>query len=88
MAAEYLKLYPENPELKKIRKVAEVLRNGGIIIYPTDTVYALGCDITKPKAIEQISVIKGGKSRHKNYSFISLKYYYLQEILLSKIQKW
>lgn len=53
-----VRLYDENPNANTIRKIVEVLRNGGIIIYPTDTVYALGCDIFQPRAIERICKIK------------------------------
>ncbi len=54
-----LKLYPENPNPDRIRKVVEVLEEGGIIIYPTDTVYAMGCDIKAHKSIEKIARLKG-----------------------------
>lgn len=65
-----LKLYNENPNPKTIREVVDVLRKGGIIIYPTDTVYGLGCDITKSRAIERIARIKGVKKQKANFSFI------------------
>ena len=51
--AQFIKLYNENPNEKEIAKIVEVLRNGGLIIYPTDTVYGLGCDITNTKALEK-----------------------------------
>lgn len=70
MAAEFIKLYPENPEPRRIRQIVEVLRAGGIIIYPTDTVYGLGCDIFNQKAIERICQIKGVKPQKQNFSFI------------------
>jgi len=54
-----LKIYPENPNADRIRKVVEVLEEGGIIIYPTDTVYAMGCDIKAHKSIEKIARLKG-----------------------------
>ena len=57
--AELLKIYPENPNPKAIRKVLEVLKKGGLIIYPTDTVDGLGCDITNVKALERVAKIKG-----------------------------
>jgi tRNA A37 threonylcarbamoyladenosine synthetase subunit TsaC/SUA5/YrdC len=50
-----VKIYPENPNPREIRQVVEVLRNGGIIVYPTDTVYGLGCDITNARAVEQVA---------------------------------
>ena len=59
MSASSLKIHPDNPQANKIAQVIEVLKKGGIIIYPTDTVYAMGCDITQPKAIEKICKIKG-----------------------------
>jgi tRNA threonylcarbamoyl adenosine modification protein (Sua5/YciO/YrdC/YwlC family) len=68
--AELLKIYPENPNPKAIQKVVDVLRKGGLIIYPTDTVYGLGCDITNVKALERIAKIKGVKLDRSNFSFI------------------
>lgn len=68
--AEFIKLYPENPELRKIQHIVEVLKEGGVIIYPTDTVYGLGCDIFNNKALERIKLIKGIKGKNLNLSFI------------------
>ncbi len=65
-----LKLYNENTNLRDIQKVVEILRDGGTIIYPTDTVYGMGCDITKPKAVEKIARFKGMKVEKTNFSFI------------------
>lgn len=65
-----LKIYPENPNPKHVRIVVECLMDGGIIIYPTDTIYGLGCDIFKAKAIERIATIKGIKAEKANFSFI------------------
>ncbi|MFA6247740.1 MAG: L-threonylcarbamoyladenylate synthase [Mucilaginibacter sp.] len=65
-----IKIYPENPNEKAIEQVADVLRKGGIIIYPTDTVYGLGCDITNQKAIERICKIRNIKPEKANFSFI------------------
>lgn len=65
-----LKIYPENPNPKDIRQVVEILRNGGIIVYPTDTVYGLGCDITNAKAVEAIARYKNVKVEKSNFSFI------------------
>jgi tRNA threonylcarbamoyl adenosine modification protein (Sua5/YciO/YrdC/YwlC family) len=65
-----IRIYPENPNEKAIQQVAEVLRKGGIIIYPTDTVYGLGCDITNHKAIEAICKIRNVKPDKANFSFI------------------
>jgi tRNA threonylcarbamoyl adenosine modification protein (Sua5/YciO/YrdC/YwlC family) len=68
--AEFIKIYNENPNLKAIEKVVSVLKKGGLIIYPTDTVYGLGCDITKGKALEKIARIKNIKLEKSNFSFI------------------
>ncbi len=70
MQAEFVKIYNENPNPKEIRRVVEVLRRGGLVIYPTDTVYGLGCDITKTKALERIARIKGVKLEKANWSFL------------------
>jgi tRNA threonylcarbamoyl adenosine modification protein (Sua5/YciO/YrdC/YwlC family) len=68
--SEFIKIYPENPNPKEIKKVIQVLKKGGLIIYPTDTVYGLGCDITNTKALEKIARIKGIKLDKANWSFI------------------
>ncbi len=65
-----IRIYPENPNEKAIEQAADVLRKGGIIIYPTDTVYGLGCDITNQKAIERICKIRNIKAEKANFSFI------------------
>jgi tRNA threonylcarbamoyl adenosine modification protein (Sua5/YciO/YrdC/YwlC family) len=65
-----IKIYPENPNHKQIRKVVEVLEQGGIIIYPTDTVYAMGCDVNAPKAIEKIARFKGMNPKNPDLSLI------------------
>lgn len=68
--ADFIKIYEENPNPKEIGKVVEVLKKGGLIIYPTDTVYGLGCDITNIKALERVARIKGVKLEKSNFSFI------------------
>ncbi|MFS4491761.1 L-threonylcarbamoyladenylate synthase [Maribacter sp. 2308TA10-17] len=68
--AEFIKIYEENPNPKEIKKVVDTLRKGGIVIYPTDTVYGLGCDITNTKALERIARIKNIKLAKANWSFI------------------
>lgn len=68
--AEFIKIYEENPNPKAIRKVVDVLRDGGLVIYPTDTVYGLGCDITNSRALERLARIKGVKLEKANWSFI------------------
>jgi len=68
--AQFIKIYENNPNEFAIKKVVEVLKNGGLVIYPTDTVYGLGCDITNTKALERIAKIKGVKLEKANFSFI------------------
>jgi tRNA threonylcarbamoyl adenosine modification protein (Sua5/YciO/YrdC/YwlC family) len=65
-----LKIYPENPNPKEIRRVVDVLHDGGIIIYPTDTVYGMGCDITNAKAVEKVARFKNVSVEKSNFSFI------------------
>lgn len=65
-----INIHPDNPNPRQIKQVVEILRKGGIIIYPTDTVYGLGCDITNQKAVERIARIKGVKAEKANFSFI------------------
>jgi len=65
-----IKVYPENPNPKAIEQAVEILKKGGLIIYPTDTIYGLGCDITNQKAIEKICQIKGIKPEKANFSFV------------------
>ena len=64
------RIYNENPNEKKIDTIVKCLKNGGIIIYPTDTVYALGCDINNKIALERIARIKGVKLKDANFSFV------------------
>ncbi len=68
--AQFIKIYPDKPSEAAIAKVVKVLRDGGLIIYPTDTVYGLGCDITNTKALERIARIKGIKLDKANFSFV------------------
>lgn len=68
--ATYLKIYPENPNPKHINKAVEILKQGGLIIYPSDTVYALGCDINNKSALEKVARIKGVKLEKANFSFV------------------
>ncbi|MBW2961338.1 L-threonylcarbamoyladenylate synthase [Mesonia aestuariivivens] len=68
--AELIKIYEENPNPKEIEKIVKVLKKGGLIIYPTDTVYGLGCDINNHTALEKIAQIKGIKLENANLSFI------------------
>lgn len=68
--ADLIKIYPENPNEREILKVVEVLKKGGVVIYPSDTVYALGCDITNTKAMERVAKIKGIKLEKNTFSFV------------------
>src|SRR5690554_775592 len=68
--AQFIKIYPENPNEREIAKVVKVLRDGGLVIYFIDTVYGLGCDITNTKALEKIARIKGIKLEKANFSFV------------------
>ncbi len=68
--AQFIKIYPQNPNEKEIAKVVKILKDGGLVIYPTDTVYGLGCDITNTKALERIAKIKGIKLDKANFSFV------------------
>ncbi len=68
--AQFIKLYNDNPSEKEIAKIVKVLQNGGLVIYPTDTVYGLGCDITNTKALEKVAKIKGVKLEKSNFSFV------------------
>ncbi len=68
--SQIIKIYEENPNPKEIEKVVAVLKKGGLVIYPTDTVYGLGCDITNNKALERIARIKGIKLEKANFSFV------------------
>ncbi|MFT5257957.1 MAG: tRNA threonylcarbamoyl adenosine modification protein (Sua5/YciO/YrdC/YwlC family) [Polaribacter sp.] len=68
--AEFIRIFNKNPNPKEIAKVVKVLQAGGLVIYPTDTVYGLGCDITKVKSLEKIAQLKGVKLEKANFSFI------------------
>ncbi len=68
--AMLVKIYNDNPNPKSIDQAVEILRKGGVIIYPTDTVYGMGCDITNQKAIERVCAIRGLKPDKSNLSFI------------------
>jgi tRNA threonylcarbamoyl adenosine modification protein (Sua5/YciO/YrdC/YwlC family) len=63
-------IHPDNPQPRLIRQVVDILRAGGIIIYPTDTIYGLGCDIYQHKAVERICQIKGVDPLKANLSFV------------------
>lgn len=68
--SKLVKIYNENPNARDIETAVKILKNGGLIIYPTDTVYGLGCDISNNKALEKVARIKGIKLEKANFSFI------------------
>ena len=68
--AELIRLYEENPSEKEIKRIVQILKDGGLVIYPTDTVYGLGCDIKNTKALEKIARLKGIKLEKANFSFV------------------
>lgn len=68
--SQFIKIYDDKPSEAAVKRVVDVLRNGGLIIYPTDTVYGLGCDITNLRALEKVAKIKGIKLEKANLSFI------------------
>lgn len=65
-----LHIHPDNPQERNIRTVIDTLRNGGVIIYPTDTIYGIGCDITNKDAIERVCRIKGVDPKKAQFSFV------------------
>ncbi len=65
-----LKLYEKSPDQRHIDKIIDLLEHGGVIIYPTDTVYGMGCNITKARAVERVARIKGIKPEKAKFSFI------------------
>ena len=74
-----LRIHPDNPQERQIRIVVECLNDGGVIIFPTDTIYAFGCDIYKPKAVDRVAQIKGVKKEKANFSFICQDLSHLSE---------
>ena len=77
--ARLFKIHPQNPEERKIREIVEILKSGGVVIYPTDTVYGIGCDIFQPKAIEKIARLKNIKPEKANFAFICYDMSHLAE---------
>jgi tRNA threonylcarbamoyl adenosine modification protein (Sua5/YciO/YrdC/YwlC family) len=70
MAAELLKIHPVNPEQRKIRRVVEILSKGGIVVYPTDSIYGIGCDLMNKKAVEKLYRLLHVKPQKMDLSFI------------------
>lgn len=87
-----LKIHPDHPETKKIDRVIEILKSGGILVYPTDTIYGLGCDIFNKEAVEKIYLLKG-RDRRKPLSIICsdikevAKYAIIQDYAYSLMRK-
>lgn len=79
MAAELLVIHPQNPELRKINRVVELLQKGGIIIYPTDTIYGIGCDLMNRRSVERLCQIMDVKPQKLNLSFICLDMSHVSE---------
>jgi len=75
----FIKIYPQNPNPKAIQQVVECLRDGGIVIFPTDTIYGMGCDIYKPKAVEKIISILGETKKKNALSFICHDFSHLSD---------
>ena len=65
--ALFLEIHPDNPQEKYLKTIVECLKDGGVIIYPTDTVYGIGCDIYKTRAVELVCKIKGIKPEKYNF---------------------
>ena len=65
-----LRVHPDNPDDRNLKVITDCLRGGGLVIYPSDTIYGLGCDITQIKAVDKIAQIKGIKREKANFSFI------------------
>ncbi|AKD58448.1 L-threonylcarbamoyladenylate synthase [Spirosoma radiotolerans] len=70
MSAEFIKLYPKNPDPRRIDHIVRALRDGAVVIYPTDTIYGMGCDIHNARAVERVARIKGIKPTKNDFSFI------------------
>ena len=68
--AQFIKIYEDAPNAKDIQRVVNIIKSGGLVIYPSDTVYALGCDITNNRALEKLAKIKGVKLQKANFSFV------------------
>lgn len=76
-----LRIHPENPSERQLKIVVECLRDGGVIIYPSDTVYGMGCDITKLKAVDRVAQIRGIKREKANFSFVCSDFSHLSSFV-------
>ena len=70
MSAELVRIHPDNPERRKISHVVDVLRKGGVVVYPTDTIYGIGCDLTNRRSVERLCKIMNIKPQKLDLSFI------------------
>ncbi len=70
MAAEFVQLHPDNPEKRKVDEIVKNLKGGAVIIYPTDTIYGIGCDLFHRNAVDRVTKIKGLRPKNFNLSFI------------------
>lgn len=66
----YLKIHPETPEKRKVDQAVKIIEKGGIVIYPTDSVYSMGCDLMNKRAIEKLAKLKGLKLKKAQFSII------------------
>ncbi|MBX7225177.1 MAG: threonylcarbamoyl-AMP synthase [Chitinophagales bacterium] len=78
-----LEIHPSNPDERKIKQVVECLKNGGLIIYPTDTVYGLGCDVFNQKAFEKLARLKGIKPEKANFSIVCFDLSHISDFTLN-----
>lgn len=76
-----MRIHPENPSERQLKTVVECLRDGGVIIYPSDTVYGLGCDITKIKAVDRVAQIRGIRREKANFSFVCSDFSHLSSFV-------
>ena len=74
-----LKIYDKNPNEKNIRMAAKVLEDGGLVIFPTDTIYAIGCNVFSPRALERMARVKGVNPKNANFSFLFYDLSHLSE---------
>ena len=82
-----LNINPQNPSQRKVKRVVDCLKNGGIIIYPTDTLYGIGCSIDDAKAVERVCALKGIKPNKSNLSFVCHDLSHLANYTLP-FEKW
>ncbi len=68
--SQLIKIHPKNPSSKQIHKIVDILQRGGVVIYPTDSVYGIGCDVKCKKAVERVAKLKGVKVKKAEFSFI------------------